>query len=125
MTKEELLNTVEMSEEYICKSKMTMGNKYRITLERNNNSMEFDFHTNAYDEVKLEDIVECLMMDRETFLSMAPNYWTVDYFRREFCYSEDHMSDEQLEKIMKDIEKNSKNLEELFTEEELDILAQD
>lgn len=116
---------VEMSYEYIGKSNMTAGNHYLVTLERNGSSMTFDYHTNIYDELHVSEIVECLLMDRMSMECLYPNYWTVDNFRREFGYHEDDKSDEEIERIMETIEKNSKDLETLFTEDELETIKND
>lgn len=122
---EMLEEEVEMSYEYVGKSDMTAGNHYVVTLERNGNSMTCDYHTNIYDELHVSEIIECLLMDRMTMKCMYPNYWTVDHFRWEYGYSEDHKSDEELKTIMETIEKNSKDLETLFTEEELETIKND
>lgn len=121
---EMLEEEVEMSYEYIGKSDMTAGNHYVVTLERNGNSMTCDYHTNIYDELHVSEIVECLLMDRMSMECLSPNYWTVDNFRREFGYKEDK-SDEEIETIMETIDKNSKDLETLFTEEELETIKKD
>jgi len=120
---EELLNSIKMKYQYVDKSKETAGNRYKVTLSKGNHEMTFDYHTNMYDEVNLKEVLECLMIDNLTMQMMYPNYWTVDCFRREFAYSEDHKTDKELKSIMKMIERNSVGLQRLFNAHELNLLA--
>ena len=62
-----LLDNISYNKEYICKSKMTYGNAYKITLEKDNKKIYFIFNDNAYNESDKNDFIYSLLLDSQAY----------------------------------------------------------
>lgn len=110
-----LLNTIEMKKTYICKSDLTSGNKYRITLKHNNKMVWFIYNDNYMNKSDLKDILYCLILDATAY----ENAYNFTDFCNEFGYDSDSM---KAYKIYLACKKQLERYNKLFTQEEKDFL---
>lgn len=109
-----LLDNISYNKEYICKSKMTYGNAYKITLEKDNKKIYFIFNDNAYNESDKNDALYSLLSDSQAYTDAL----NLDDFMSCFGY-DDHKQAKQIYNACKE---QNKKLKYLFNNDEIETL---
>lgn len=100
---------------YMCKSHMTSGNQYFITISYNGKQAKFVFHDNYMNKSKKEDFLSALVSDALAF-DRAENF---EEFVNEFGYT----NRREASRVYVGCMSQSKRLHRLFTDEEIALLA--
>lgn len=117
-----MLENIKCTKTYLDKSEMTSGNKYRITLTYNGNSIWFIFNDNYLNKSNKRDFVYCLLTDAQAY-KYAEN---VNEFADEFGYDTYDRADySKVNKIYQACKKQYDRLCKLFTSTEAEILEKE
>jgi len=112
-----LMNSIKTSKKLIGKSAMTSGNKYRITLSRNNKKVWFYFNDNIYNNSNIYDYLYCMLSDARLYENNT---------FKQFCADVDFDPDSlESYKIYLACKKQLQRLNKLFNQEEIKQLEKE
>lgn len=109
-----ILKTLKFEAVRVGDSKMTRGGEYDITLKRKGFKFITKYHANIYDNVNIEDVLYCLILDSDCWESSE----NVHDFARSYGY-EDY---DKACKAYHDCKTTYMRLREIFTESEINAL---
>ena len=110
------LNKIKCSRSYVGKSPMCSGNKYRVRMSYNGETISFYFHDNFKNESGKKDYLYSLLVDMCAYGSTDDVY----EFMREFGYSDY----EEAQRIRNACKRNGDKVHKLFNEREIDELTE-
>lgn len=109
----DILEKINYKKTFICKSNLTSGNKYRITLKYNNKKVWFYFNDNYYNKSTLKDFIYCLLLDANCY------YYNENDFES-FCLELGYDAFKpESKKIYKACQKQFERLNKLFNKDEV------
>lgn len=113
-----IFEKIDVKSERIGKSKLTSGDKFKITAEYNNKIIDFNFNDNYYNSSKKADYLEAIILDSEAYEEAQSDFL---YFAKLYGYNDI----EEAEKIYFGCEENHKKVNYLFNKKEIEKLKKE
>jgi len=114
MKTNELLNQIKCKKTYLGKSTLTSGDKFKITLTHNKQTISFNFNDNYKNDSTKNDFIYCLLLDSFSY------YYNdnLNDFMNEYGYNDYN----EAKRIYNACKKQNERLHKLFNIEEIEQL---